>query len=731
MTVTREQAVEAMRRAYQAGDMEAAKRAAEIAEKLRPTQEPKSLGKRILEQFTGDDDPTTQNLGEKIGTAINMAGEAMTGGLIGDEASGVAAGALAAIIPGGETYQQAYERRRDMERQQQQILETTNPGLAFGAQVGGAVLPAALGIGTGALTLGRAVGVGAGTGATYAAMEAEGGAANRVRAGVAGLVLGGVAGAAAIPVGKVAAWASRKFGKAAGAVFRNQQYFRNGQLTPTGRETLEALGYKVDELSEAFKREFQRNVDDAIEPSQAARVAGLREFGIPAFRANATGSVDDFAALEGARRGGAYSPATQERVRSALTEQEGAMRRAADDIATGLGGGVRGDQYDAAISTMSGLRSARDAARAAAREAYDELEMSGAGISGQAVQNFGATLRNAMRVAGETVDDAASPNAAAAFRYLDEAFTAGEKGSVPFMTIERARQRLVQMRAAAYRGSNGADQIAMAKLVDAFDGKIDDLMMRAMTEGDAATLEAAKRARGLWREYSTRFTGDGAASRFIQDLVDADASPDDAVKWLFSSGKLGTGKFNSTLARGLKETLGEDSEQWKMIRQAAFRQLTEKPEGTTQLGPQALRTRINDFIHSPATRALSRELYSEEELNLMRRYASALGNLVPPPGSVNYSGSGYEVARNVRTALRGFGIIGGGAVAGPLGGGAGALAAEGAQRGSDWLAGRAILEVAPRNVPRVAARAGGVVGGGVGVAAEEQLRPYLPGFAPQ
>jgi hypothetical protein len=704
---------------------------AEMAEALNalPPAEPKRLGTRIWENIAGDDDDTTQNFGEKVGTLLNMGGEAMTAGLIGDEASAAVAGVGAAIIPGGKGFSEAYTDRRDFERQQQELTETTNPGLALGAQIGGAVLPAGLGIGTGALTLGRSVAVGAGYGGTTGVMEGEG-AKERVSSGLFGTILGGAGGAAAIPVGKVVQWAGKNIGQAAARVFGNKQYYVNGTLTQAGRETLESLGYSVDDLSEKFTREFQKNVDNAMAPAEAGRAAGLTEFGIPAFRANVTGSVDDFAALEAARRGGAYSPATQERVRTALTTQDDAMRLAADDIATNLGGrGVAADQFDAATGAMSGLRTARDTARAAAGDAYDALEASGGGIRGEGLTNFGQNIKRILETSDSPVrlSPNVTPNAVASVDILDDTFRAAGRGSVPFMSIERARQDLVRNRAAAYSGSLGGDRRAMDRVLEAFDQRVDEMMTVAMTEGDTATLEAAKKARGLWSSYKGTFEGDGAASRFIQKLVDIDASPDDAVKWLFSSGKLGTGNFNSTLAKGLKDVLGETSEEWGMMRQAAFRQLTQKPEGTTQLGPQALSSRISEFLNSPSTRALSRELYTPKEIALMQRYAGALKNLVPPAGSVNFSNTGYEIARNARSMLRGMGIIAGGAAGGPVGSAAGTLAVSGAQKGSDWLAGRALLQAAPsRAVPQVAARAGGVIGGQTGVAAEEAARPYNP-----
>src|SRR5690606_27658981 len=44
-------------------------------------------GRTVWENIVGDDDPTTQNLGEKIGSAIHTGIEAATFGLIGDEAN--------------------------------------------------------------------------------------------------------------------------------------------------------------------------------------------------------------------------------------------------------------------------------------------------------------------------------------------------------------------------------------------------------------------------------------------------------------------------------------------------------------------------------------------------------------------------------------------------------------------------------------------------------------------
>lgn len=155
----------------------------------------------LRENVFGDNDPTTQNTGEKIGTTLNKAGEALTFGIVGDEASGAAA----ALIPGGMDYAE----RRDYEREQERILERNNPGVALGAEVGGALTGALLPLGaagaglrTGRLgtRMARSAAAGAAGAGTYGFAEGEG-AEDRSEAAQSGAILGGALGGAFPVVG--------------------------------------------------------------------------------------------------------------------------------------------------------------------------------------------------------------------------------------------------------------------------------------------------------------------------------------------------------------------------------------------------------------------------------------------------------------------------------------------------------------------------------------------------
>jgi len=567
------------------------------------------------------------------------------------------------------------------------------PGTALTGEIAGAIaLPgAAITKGAGyAVNTARAMGVGGFFGGATAMGDADGSAADRVTAAPVGIALGVAGGIAAVPVAKLASFVGEKFGAYAGRIMRSKRFFDGQAITSEGRTALEKAGINADEISEAFAREFGDSAARSTDPVGAARATQMSEFGIPAYRANVTGETTDFADFERARRGGMGASAAT-RVGEAGDVQMTAARRAGDDIATGVGGGRVGDQADAAVAVQTGLRGARDKALTTARGAYDDLEAAGGGVRGGSAVNLGSRIGAELKTGNVTINAQRSPNAAAALDDLDAAFIGAENGSVPFMDMERARQNLVKLRGAAYRGSLGSDQNAMDNVITAFDDKVDEIMTTAMIDGSEETLGKAQSARRLWREYSQTFTGKDAGSKFIQKMIDEDASPDDVAKWMFSAGRLGSGQFNSTLAKSVRETLGDDSEAWQSVRQGAFRQLIQRTEGTTQMGPQKMASNIAEFFNSPTTRQLSQELFSRDERGLMMRYAGALRQMVPPEGAVNHSNTAYELSRMGQQAARALAGTIGFASGGPAGAVAGSAASEAVQGVRNGAAVRTML----------------------------------------
>lgn len=234
--------------------------AARKAARERATQGPKSFGQSLWENIVGDDDPTTQNTGERIGSFLNKAGESMTLGLAGDETSA----ALESLLPGVD-----YEDRRDHYRQQEEILERENPGLAMTAEIGGAMVPALTGIGA-AGTLARGAGIlpraaastaaGAGQAGTYAAMEGEG-LEDRASQGRQGAMIGAGVGLAAPFIGAgVQKLADSRVGRAA-----MKRAAQGAPTTQALREQARAAYSAVDDAGVQIRPDvFSGAMDDTV-----------------------------------------------------------------------------------------------------------------------------------------------------------------------------------------------------------------------------------------------------------------------------------------------------------------------------------------------------------------------------------------------------------------------------------------------------------------------------------
>lgn len=133
-----------------------------------------------------------------LGTALNMAGEAMTFGLIGDEASA----AVESLVPGVD-----YETRRDHYRNNEASLRERSPAAGFAADavggLAGAALPvgAAMQAGSVPARVAKSIGAGGVMGGLYGFSEGEGGLESRLDDAATGTAIGAGAGAVAPVVG--------------------------------------------------------------------------------------------------------------------------------------------------------------------------------------------------------------------------------------------------------------------------------------------------------------------------------------------------------------------------------------------------------------------------------------------------------------------------------------------------------------------------------------------------
>lgn len=207
-TMTARERIDAARRGELAVSPEREAVAAAADAEAEKTMDPARL--RWAQEFLfGDGDPTTQNLGEKVGTAINTAGESLTFGLIGDEAGAAVDAAL-----GRGTYDDRLEHYRD----QEQMFADENPLAYAGSVMAPALLPAGA-VARGVMAAPTLAGksalsalAGAGAGATYGFMEGEGSAENRLEGARDAGAVGGLVGLASPGIARLAGMLANKVG---------------------------------------------------------------------------------------------------------------------------------------------------------------------------------------------------------------------------------------------------------------------------------------------------------------------------------------------------------------------------------------------------------------------------------------------------------------------------------------------------------------------------------------
>ncbi|MFV1484526.1 MULTISPECIES: hypothetical protein [unclassified Phaeobacter] len=588
------------------------------------------------------------------------------------------------------------------------------PYSSFLAEMGGGLAVPASVVQGGAKAVGagqavrKAATAGAVTGALYGAGEGEG-LGGRSKGGGFGLIGGAAGGVASVPLAKVVIWAANKAGKPVARLFSDRRYYTpDGGITQAGRTALRQLGYDADELSDAFAREFSKGVDNGVDPTMAARAAEMGEFGIPAYKQNVSGDVNDFANFERARRGVGPEPMVK-RAQELGSAQELAARRAPDEFATEMGGGIRGDQFDAAEAVSNRLTALRGEEEAAAQAAYRAADE--AGVSVPAEVATGVTQRVQTRLADEEID-LTSDIFKNARSFMSRLQKRGEgEGGVSLRLIDTFRKDLNRTMSRA----ESEDLRALAIIKKEYDDWIDDIVSAKLFDGDEAGFEDLKNARQLWQAYAQKFQGRDAGARFIRDMIDQDASPDQVMKWMFGASKLGGGRMNANLAGTLRGVLGENSPEWGLVRQAAFRQLTQKP-GTEQVGatgaipwgPQKVSENILSFVNGPQSRPLANALFTGQERAKMLRLAGALRKMVPPAGAVNHSGTAYESAKVAQKSWEAVAAMIGFKAGGPAGAVGGREFAKSSTNGAAWLRSRRLGRI-PQGAKSIGAPATGAI----------------------
>lgn len=272
----------------------------------------KTIGQTIKENLLGDDDPNTMNFGEKVGSLLNMGGEALTLGLVGDEAAAKAD----EMIGRG-----SYDERLAQYRGQEEQMRAEHPLISLGAEVAPAMLLPAVGIaqkgGIAAKAIKGALG-GATAGGIYGFAEGEGGVGPRLdRAQDVGILSGALGLATPLAVRGVERFLDKRAAAAAkSAAVKNAPdgdalramagpIFQRADSVDLPRAPLAAA---TQQASQAIS---PRGVNPGLMPRTAALMDDMTDMATDPASTVKFGELNDLRKMTAAARGDFTNPAEQ------------------------------------------------------------------------------------------------------------------------------------------------------------------------------------------------------------------------------------------------------------------------------------------------------------------------------------------------------------------------------------------------------------------------------------
>jgi hypothetical protein len=568
---------------------------------------------------------------DKAGAALQAAAQPLTG-------AGQEGGTY------GERYTANLKRLQDVAKQ----FETEHPIVSTATQLGGglaATAPlAATGIGAKVLGLtGKSLPAMVGAGGTSGAIIGAADSAARGQDIGAGAALGGAFGALAPPIGR-------------------------------------AIGGAVQGVKNLLPAK-------AV-PQNIVDVAGSR---VPLSSGQASGDVATQMMENTALRGGEGQGPQKVAEQFFHGEQAPAVEAARGNIGTGLdrfGQNIVDNPQAAGELVSESVKKAEQAAKQNYGHLYDTAMAQPGEIHAGAFEGIGQKIKGDLSLGRDPVivDDVTTPIASRMLQDVDNQISQlkVQNRADPFGApnpqdivginlagVDQTRKRLISMASATERGS--ADQRAARRVIGAFDDHVDNAMSNGLFTGDDKAIQALKDARAAYSDYRKTFRSQGGGDdvgRAMEKITGRNggegATPTEVANYLYGTANVGGTGLSTRLAQRIQGVVGADSPEWSGVRQGLWSRLTSATEGRTEMGPQKASERIYEFLNGSG-KPLSQVMFSPAERTQMEQYAALLKQLVPKPGTVNYSNTAPVLRMLTSNALKGITVALGAETAGPVG----------------------------------------------------------------
>lgn len=439
-----------------------------------------------------------------------------------------------------------------------------------------------------------------------------------------------------------------------------------GQMTPEFAAALNAAGINLADFGaggqkaifDAYKQLGSKFATEAKNVTAGATIADVN---FPLTRGQTTGDIAQLAEEEAMRNAARGSFAQKilarfdERQKAEVLKDLDAKQKAfaAGQITTSPTE-VGGRLYEAIRNRQQQLRSGY-------QTAYEAVDPTSLRILSESVDPLEsrvmATLKE--RVVDPTLTPA-SRNAVDEIRGIIPKTGKANVTDISLKSLETTRRKLRELYNA---GANDTDKGNVSAIIKEFDSWLDDSISDGLIRGDATQLGKLKEARKLYAEYQTTFPkgnvsklADADAAKNIRTIVEKDLQPNEVMNLLYGKSAIGEAQSSVRTVQRLKKMFGADSNDFKQFQEAAFVRLTRDSQGNMLPASKIVNT-IDELIMGKGS-GLTRELFSAEQINTIRKLRSDLNKLVVPIEAQNPSRSGYEGARAVISVLNKLGFTG-------------------------------------------------------------------------
>ena len=432
------------------------------------------------------------------------------------------------------------------------------------------------------------------------------------------------------------------------------------------RDAAAKFGLNADDVTDGIIRQSVDDAGRAASPTEALAIQGEREFGIPLTRGQR--SLDDTAlSFEDRARVGMQGDGAQKTMRDFEQIKQAPKISAAREA---LEGQLGGSPVNPGAVIREGVAGAERLAGDLSGEAFEAV--GDAALSPNGLKTVLKNVRNAVRSVefDQTLPQTATLLGLAGS--LTKTISKLEGKGLKGFDLNRIEQMRRRINTAVGAADNPADKRQVTIMKRAFDDSIDDAVQGALFSGDDQAIAQLKAARGLFAEYAKKFRAQpkrgksgrivdaDESGKFIEKIIDANPTDEQIVNAVF--GASGLNKASGlAMAKRYKTILGEDSEGWQAVRQAAVRRLIK----TTQTnnvdlvsGSKTLKA-IADATEKNGS--LLKELFTPDELSTLRRFAAQVKRTQPDlvRSRENPSGTAQVASKGFLDLLRKVGLLSG------------------------------------------------------------------------